>query len=677
MRLLEPLQIGHRTAPNRVMFGPHVTNLGDDERRFTSRHTAYYERRARGGCGIVVAEGASVHPSDWPYERAPLAERCASGWADVVAACRPHGALVLAALDHAGGQGSSAYSQAPLWAPSRVPEVNSREVPKWMEPDDIAAVVAGFADAARLAVGAGCDGVEINAGQHSLVRQFLSGLTNQRDDEWGTDRLRFARDVIATVAGSVRAADPGAIVGLRLSCDELAPWAGITPEMAPGIAAELVGCGVDHLVVVRGSIFSVEKTRPDFHEPTGFNVEVCRAVRDAVDVPVFLQGSVIEVGQAEWALGGYDAPGVPDGSEAPVADGVEMTRAQIADPDLVAKVRAGDAERVRPCTRCNQTCQVRDARNPIVTCVGEPTSGRETEDPDWYAPAERPRRVTVIGGGPAGIETARVAAIRGHDVTLHEATDTLGGLAAVAGPHRPLVDWLVAEIAHLPVTTILSAPIDRSESVAADGSQPPPEPSAPIDSPRSVPADRTGGGGADVVVQCTGSRPGVREYDVDESVAEAVLDVADVRRGRVALPDDGDVVLFDPIGGPIAIALAEELGARAVLVTQDQIAGNELARTGDLAPANVRLQQAGVRIEKRTLLRSVDPPADGNVGIAVEVEDRFTGVRRTIAAVVLVDCGFRLPDDPMPGIDLRAGDCVAPRTIHEAILEARRLARSI
>ncbi|MET0579574.1 MAG: 2,4-dienoyl-CoA reductase, partial [Ilumatobacteraceae bacterium] len=141
MRLLEPLTLGPRTAPNRILFGPHVTNLGDDDRRFTRRHTAYYERRARGGCGTIVVEGASVHASDWPYERAPLASRATPGWAAVVSACRPHGALVIASLDHAGGQGSSAYSQRPLWAPSRVPEVASREVPKWMEAEDIAAVV--------------------------------------------------------------------------------------------------------------------------------------------------------------------------------------------------------------------------------------------------------------------------------------------------------------------------------------------------------------------------------------------------------------------------------------------------------------------------------------------------------------------------------------------------------
>ncbi len=434
MQLLSPLALASRTAPNRVVFGPHVTNLAADDRSIPARLVAYYERRARGGCGTIVVEGASVHPSDWPYERAPLAERCGTGWADVVTACRPHGSLVIASLDHAGGQGSSAYSQAPLWAPSRVPEVNSREVPKWMEAGDVAAVIDGFAAATRIAVDAGVDGVEINAGQHSLVRQFMSGLTNQRDDAWGEDRLLFARQVI----DAVRAASGGRAVGLRLACDELAPWAGITPEMAPDIAVTLVAAGLDYLVVTRGSIYTVEKTRPDFHEPTGFNIDVCRAVRAAVhetspDVPVILQGSVVDVGQAEWALGGYDDPAL--------CDGVEMTRAQIADPDLVAKLSSGRTDQIRPCTRCNQTCQVRDARNPIVTCIAEPTSGRETEDPDWYVPATHPRDVVVVGGGPAGLEAARVAVLRGHRVTIVERSDRVGGLARAAGPNGALVDW--------------------------------------------------------------------------------------------------------------------------------------------------------------------------------------------------------------------------------------------
>ncbi len=336
VRLLDPLALGSVVAPNRVMFGPHVTNLGDDERRISVRHVAYYRRRAAGGCGLVVTEGASVHESDWPYERAPDAARCADGWGAVAAAVHEHGTLAIASLDHAGGQGSSAYSQRELWAPSRVPEVTTREVPKWMEDDDIAAVVAGFGAAARIAVDAGCDGVEINAGQHSLVRQFLSGLTNNRIDRWGvagpasTGRTQFAHDVIAAARAAIGDAR---VLGLRLSCDELAPWAGITPDAALAIAAELTAEAVDYLVVTRGSIFSAEQTRPDFHQPPAFNRELARVVAAAVTVPVFAQGSIVDVDDAEWMVD-------PDGGG---CAGVEMTRAQIAEPDLVAKLRRGAA----------------------------------------------------------------------------------------------------------------------------------------------------------------------------------------------------------------------------------------------------------------------------------------------------------------------------------------------
>ncbi len=618
MHLLQPLSLGAPDSAlvitNRVMFGPHVTNLGDLDRRLTARHTAYYERRARGGCGTIVVEGASVHESDWPYERAPLADRCSDGWAEIVAACHPHGATVIASLDHAGGQGSSAYNQRELWAPSRVPEVNTREVPKWMEPDDIAAVIAGFGRAAAAAVVAGCDGVEVNAGQYSLVRQFLSGLTNHRGDQWGLDRLQFAREVLA----ATRAGLGTGVLGLRLSCDELAPWAGITPEIAVDIARQLAPL-VDYLVVTRGSIYSVDKTRADFHEPAGCNIELCRRVNEAIGTtPVFLQGSVVECAQADWAIG--------EG----ICDGVEMTRAQIADPDLVRKSQQG--LRVRPCLRCNQTCQVRDVRSPVVTCVGEPTSGRETEDPDWYATTARPRDVLVIGAGIAGLEVARVAAARGHHVRIIERSDRVGGIAALAGPGAALIEWLRDEV------------IDAGVEV-------------------QLQTEYTGARAGEAVVQCTGSKPGVPVYEIANGAL--VLDVVDVYRG-LALPE-GPIALFDPIGGPIAIALAERLRERAILITQDQIAGNELSRSGDLAPANVRLAQLGVRIERRSILRCVRAGE-------VEVQDRFSGERRTIACAALVDCGFRLPTEPIKGAIAQVGDCVAPRTIHEAVLEARRVA---
>jgi len=634
VNLLDPLELRSRRARNRIVFGPHETNLAR-RRALSERHVAYYRRRARGGAGMIVVEEASVHPSDWPYERSPLAADAVAGWQAIATGCHDDGALVLAALGHSGGQGSSAYSQLPLWAPSRVPEVNSREVPKAMEPADIGAVIDAFARATTAALQAGMDGVEINAGQHSLVRQFLSGLTNHRDDAWGQDRLLLARDVLAAVRGV--AGD--AIVGLRLSCDELAPWAGIVPEAAAELALELVRAGaVNYLTVVRGSIFTVAATRPDGHTPPGFNIELTGSIRAALDdsVAVIAQGSIVDVDLAERA--------VADGA----CDAVEMTRAQIADPDLANKLHEGEHSRIRPCILCNQTCMVRDARNPIVSCVVEPASGHEWEDEPVDGRAADPRAVLVVGGGVAGLELARVTAGRGHAVTVADGLEITGGAVRVAarGAGRErlamIVDWLEAECEHAGVAFQRGREITSADVAAFDGD----------------------------VVLCTGSRPGRRTYDVDD---EAIVRTAVAVLAGAALPD-GAVAVWDPIGGPIGISLAEALraqGREVHLVTPDLIAGNELSRSGDLAPANVRLLSSGVIVEKRSLLRRVTP--DG-----IELEDRFTGEPRVVHVAALVDAGYRLPDDRLwreTGERLaRAGDAVAPRSIYEAILEGRRRA---
>ena len=638
MKLLEPMTLGSRSARNRIVFGPHETNLAR-KRAISDRHVAYYRARAEGGAGVIVIEEASVHPSDWPYERAPSVSDARAGWEAIAQMCHASGSLALAALGHAGGQGSSAYSQAPLWAPSRVPEVSSREVPKSMESEDIEEVIHAFGVAAKLAHDSGLDGVEINAGQFSLIRQFLSGLTNHRSDEWGTDRLLFARRVLEEARRNV----VSGVVGLRLSCDELAPWAGLVPEAAAEVAAALSD-HIDYVTVVRGSIYTASAYRPDTHVEPGFNIELARLVRASLPerVAVIVQGSIVDPGQAAWVL------------EEGIGDAVEMTRAQIADAELGRKLAEGRAESIRPCIRCNQACQVRDARNPIVSCVGDPSSGHEWEDPAIGGSAPIRHDVLVVGGGPAGLECARVAASRGHRVTLCERRDHLGGSLriAAAGSGRgalvALIEWLEAECRSNGVVMRLGSEINAEEIEAAtrNGTR---------------------------VVLCTGSVDGRRAFDVDDDAV--VVSATDVLSGA-SLPE-GPVVVWDPIGGPIGVSVAELLASQereVTLATPDLIAGNELSRTGDLAPANVRLQASGVHLAKRSLLRRV------TAGDA-EVEDRFTGERSTLKTAVVIDAGYRLPDDQLwreTGEHLaRAGDAVAPRSVYEAILEGRRAALAL
>ncbi|MHB1987467.1 MAG: mycofactocin system FadH/OYE family oxidoreductase 1 [Acidimicrobiales bacterium] len=655
------LRLGPATARNRLVFGPHETNLGRG-RSISGRHVAYYRARAAGGVGVVVVEEASVHASDWPYERAPFAGEAVEGWHDVAAACHEEGSLVIAAIGHCGGQGSTAYHQRALWGPWRTPDVATREVPKIMEQDEIDAVVAAFATAARLAMQAGCDGVEINAGQWSLLRQFASGLTNQRRDAYGDDPALL----LAQVLEASREAAPGTVIGLRASCDELAPWAGIVPDAAVGMLARLAAgpSRPDYVTVVRGSAYGTSGTRPDGHVAPGFNRALGGLVRAGLpgSVSVVAQGSLVDVDLARSIVASGDA------------DAVEMTRAQIADPLLSRKLLAGAKARIRPCVLCNQLCQVRDVRNPLVSCIGEPRSGHEIDDVDPEEPPRPTRRggqgsrrvVLVVGGGPAGLECARVASLGGRRVTLRERDKALGGMVSAAAARAPgrqrlsmLASWLESECRMAGVDLIVDHEVTVEELDSHDGP----------------------------IALCTGSRPGRRSYEA--ATPGSVVTAADVLAAE-RLPGERvseRVVVWDPVGGPIGVGVAELLagvGGDVVLVTPDFVAGEQLSRTGDLAPANVRLAQAGVEVARHAIVRVVD--LNG-----VTIEDRFSGERRLVGGAILVDAGHRLPEDSLyrsllAGRErdrgpkgagehpvLLAGDALAPRTIHEAVLEGRRV----
>ncbi len=706
---------GHQ-LPSRVTFGPIVTNLGDG-RRFSDRHAAFYRERAAGGCGLIVTEDASVHPSDWPYERCPDAATAGPGWSAIAAACAEFGTVAVAGVSHAGGQSSSAFSQLELWAPSDEPDVNTREVPKIMEQVDVDAVVAGFGTAAATAAEAGMAGVEVNGGQFSLVRQFLSGLTNRRTDGYGQDRSLFARQVLGAVRAGV---GNDALVGLRLSCDELAPWAGITPESAAAFAAELAPM-IDYLVVVRGSIFSVSETRPTAHHQPGFNLDLVSQIGAAVAasdhrVPVIAQGSIVSVSQAEKAL--------TDG----ICDAVEMTRAQMADPALVANARVGRSS--RPCVLCNQLCNVRDNRNPIISCIANPRAGHETTDqpepPIRPMPASSPGAeqvaagagvpvpvgaVVVVGAGPAGLEAARIAARRGFPVDLYESTDRVGGMAmtaAVAPAHRRLaglMSWLEDDARHHGVRihlahTVTAEELDRRVEaghhvIVATGSTPAPptftvDPAARVVDGAEVLAAIGAETGA--VGPADATDPADHADPVDRNDPADPAETAPVTASLDTVLDGEEIAIWDPIGGPAGVAIAELLAGRrpkVSLITPDAIAGTMLSLTGDLAGANVRLQQAGVAIVRRRRLRTVS--ADG-----LDLVHTFTGASDHLPADVVVDASSRHPDpgpqppmaDPrVPGVagpvggnpatTITIGDAVAPRTVAEAIREGRAAALAL
>ena len=647
--LFTPLNLGSRTAANRFVFAAHQTNFATHH-RFEKRHAAYYAARAAGGAGIIVLEGSIVHPSDWPYEYALFGYDAVivDGYQLVADAVHRHGALALAQLTHSGMQGSSHYSQLPLWAPSPVPEVNSREMPKEMEEEDIAAVVDGFVQAARYAMAGGLDGVEINAGQDSLIRQFLSPLTNQRSDGFGGElehRLRFARSVLQEVRNVV---GRSGILGLRLSGDEYAPWAGIKPEDAAEIAALLAVDGViDFISVTSGSIFSGHMTRPGLYASPGFAAHLAGVIKRAVSVPVFAQGSIVDAAMA--------AALIHDGS----ADAVEMTRALIADPELPVKIRGGHVASVRPCLLSNQDNVIGLVQNPRLSCVNNPAAGYEATVE--FAPLTRAplhHRLLVVGGGPAGLEAARVAALRGHAVTICERAERLGGavrLAAEAPGRERLalaVDWLETQVRRLNVTIRTGTEV----------------------TPELVTEEQP-----DTVIVAVGGRPGTLPR-------VALTDGMPVHTPRQVLAGDvsaspGKAVLLDAIGDQVGMEVAEwlvERGWQVEVVTRDMFVGQRLTQSLELTPWNQRAAAKGIAFRPQIAVQTVNcHTVEG-----VDIYDRRPVVIDDVTLVVPIaheepeeDLYFALKAKGQRVF--RAGDCIAPRYMSQAILEGYRAGREV
>ncbi len=631
-----------RGLKSRAYFGPHPSNLNRRE-RFRPAYGDYLAARAAGGAALLVSEAASVSPDDWPYEYAPLLPAAAGSLGAVASLVHREGSLLLAGLGHAGGQGSSAYSRQALSAPSPFAETTANEISSRLEEERIEEIVADFASAAEAALSVGCDGVEVNAGQYSLIRQFLSPLTNQRQDRWGEDRALFA----ARVLGAVREQVPEAIVGLRLCVDELAPWAGILPTHAARIFAGLEGY-VDYLVLERGSIYTQHSTCPDFHDGTGFLDEAVEEFKGAraIAVPLAVLDGRVGLGEAEARL------------ERGAVQLAELTRPLIADPEALNRLAEGSP--ARPCVACNQGCQVRDPRNPVVSCAFNPDAGHEAEAARrvgravHVSGARRPP-LLIAGAGIAGMEAALEASRLGMNVQLWDASDHPGGelrLLAERGLNPNLarmLDYYLTALADAKVEISTSCSLDADAALAA-----------------------AQGGGP--VLVATGATYAPRPWNLGRLAAAGIEGAPLPTTPAQALlspPESGaKVAVFDPTGGAWAMTVIDALlasGAELTLITPDRLAGSQLAPTGDLVPAAQRLARAGVRV-------LTDSNVTGLVKGGVRVEHRFGGGGRMVEAEVLLDCSLPAapggwPEHPLLRL---AGDALAPRGWQAAILDARR-----
>jgi mycofactocin system FadH/OYE family oxidoreductase 2 len=648
-KLFQSLKIGPRETRNRILFGSHTTNFARHN-LLSQQYADYYAARAEGGAGIVVLEEHIVHCSDMPYESAMLGYLPGTAQAITLVAGRihAHGALMLVQLNHNGQQSTSDHHQREMWAPSPVPDVASREVPKEMEQADIHAVSDGFAQVAHTVTQAGADGVELQIADRSLLRQFLSPLTNQRSDSYGgtlENRLRFVQETLEAVHAAV---GTDRVLGVRFCADELAPWAGLTPEQSLEIARLLVTTGrIDYITVTMGSIFSTHMFpfQASMHVPPGYAVHLAGAIKAAVSIPVFAAGRIMDTAQAERILA--------EGH----ADGVEMIRALIADPHLPRLSQEGHAAMVRPCIACNQGCQVRSVMNAAISCTVNPDVVHAQPLPQEKLLEKGGPLVLIVGGGPAGLEAARTAALRGRQVILYEREAALGGTVALAaeGPGRSelqlIIDYLRSELQRLGVEVHTGTEV-TAEMILAQ------QPHA--------------------VIIATGAHPGTGLLTIPGHDLPHVTDVRHVLAGDAI--EGQRIVVVDETDSHGVLSAAEMLataGKSVEIVTEDFYVGRDLVATHDLVLWKQRVFPLGVIITAHTTVVRIEP---GQV-IAV---DRFAAGERVLPADIVVLGTYERPSQELYltlkgriSRLFRIGDCVAPRRIEQAILEGRQVGERI
>jgi mycofactocin system FadH/OYE family oxidoreductase 2 len=639
------------TIKNRIASTAHATGyaVGGYPKE---RYRAYYERKARGGVGLIITFGScSVHPSSSVAEWSGVANWDDSIIPDLAAmaeAVHRHGAAIFCQLTHMGRRGVSATSGRPLLAPSAVAEPVHRERPKVLETPEIRQLVEAFAAAAERVQRSGYDGVEITSYGGHLIEQFWSPHVNQRTDEYGgslDNRLRFSREVIEAVRDRV---GPGFCVGLRMTADQLLTD-GLDHAAMKEIARRLAASGRLDYFSVSGSTGETPelqaKTVPSLDNPLGLFNHYAASIKEVVSVPVLVAARIIDPAMAEDVL------------RRGAADLVGMTRALIADPDLPAKTLAGRREDVRFCTGANEGCIGRLYQGLAIRCVQNPLIGHEAELAA-VEPARMPRQIVVAGGGPAGMEAARLAAERGHRVTLLEQGDTLGGQVRVAAmaPHRAeygrSIAWLARQLepagvavrlgTEATVETVLALRPDAV--VVATGA-----------GPRAAPWP--GAGGPHVVT------------------ADAVL------LGQVAVRPGQRCVVIDDDGhmrGPGAAEALLDAGGQVEIVTRETLVGLDIDPT--LRPALYRrLFTKGAVMTPLTDVREIGPGT-------VRVAHVYSGeVRELPADLVVLALGGESRAGLYGGLRAaaprlevhRVGDAVAPRRLHDALLEGTRAGRLV
>jgi 2,4-dienoyl-CoA reductase-like NADH-dependent reductase (Old Yellow Enzyme family) len=648
---LSPLEVGNLIFRNRIIVPAHTTNFGEDHLP-SERHLAYHRERARGGVGAIIFESIRVHANSLgrPQAVCGFDPACIAPFRRITDAVKAEGARILGQIIHLGRQVEGDFERTVSFGPSPVPWSTSALPPRPMERDDMDAVIEGHVLTARNLVAAGFDGIELQMAHGHLLQQFLSPLSNKRDDAYGgslENRMRFPIEVLRAVRAEV---GDDFCLGVRLSGEEYVEG-GMTIDQAELIAPALVAAAkIDFFNISHSAYhasYSLASQMADMAiDPEPFR-ELPARIRAALHaaghtMPIFAVCRFTKLDEAETMIanGGADAVG--------------MARAHLAEPAIVKKTIEGRANEIRTCIACNQGCAGMLEKNLPIRCLVNPRAGLEGE---WLDLAEttvsQPKNLLVVGAGPAGLEAARTAAARGHRVTLWEKSDALGGQLrdAVRMPKRSnfsrLMEEQIADIERLGVTVECGKPADPATIAAFH---------------------------ADAVFLATGSTP------VHSQIPGGgkALTIVEALQNPETLGDN--IALFDRTGEWAALTLAEHLADLGKRVTFFSPIGGIAWRTTIYSTlANLkRLRERKVRLATLRRVAAYD-------GGTLTVEDLSTGEMEThLGVTALITAEHNFADQTLfrelraLGVPVRQiGDNLAPRTALEAVYHAHLAAREL
>jgi len=641
--LFSPITIGNITIRNRIFTPPYATNLVEpEEKGWWRRMARFHEQRAKGGVGLIVASDIISHPSSQMYRTTTIDERHIPFLSEVATSVHKHGAKIFQMIHHTGRQTKTEFSRLPLWAPSPVRGPFSREVPHAMEIEEIEEIIDWYARTAKILQASGYDGVELQGAHGFLLASFLSPVSNKRTDEYGgslANRLRFPLRVVDAIR---KTCGKDFVLGSTLSGDELTQG-GLTIEGSQEIARALEAHGgLDYLSVRIGDYGAVPIWIGDMSVPHGRAMHLGEQIKGVLQrLPVLCTLRVKTPVQAEEIL------------SAGRVDMVGMGRATLADPELIRKTQEGRLAEIRPCIGCNQQCITRVRAGLSIGCVVNPSATLEEEYSVGVPPvAATKKTVVIVGGGPAGLKAAEMAALRGHRVVLFEQTQTLGGQINLAAriPGREEIGEATTYLIHRVQTLGVEVRLGQAATVATVLAE---KPEAVIAATGSIPL-RPSIPGADLAHVCT-----VHELLSGRAVTGKKVVVADSGEGHWKFAGAAEYLAAQ--------------GKEVILVTPLFMAGADIPESS-IPLLYGRLFSRGAEIIPTSMLKAI---ADQQVTLM----NVFSGQEHTldgVEAVVLATDGqvetalYQELKGRVAELYL-IGDARAPRKLDSAIREAFRV----